>query len=66
MDKKLSIPLDKLCSDLPDEFKQLLMYSRTLEFEERPDYGYLKTLFKNVMERERYEMDYNYSWLRNN
>lgn len=33
MDKKLSIPLDKLCHDLPDEFKQLLMYSRTLEFE---------------------------------
>ena len=30
MDKKLSIPLDKLCYDLPDEFKQLLLYSRTL------------------------------------
>ncbi len=54
MDKKLSIPLDKLCSDLPDEFKQMLMYSRTLEFEEKPDYTYLKGLFKNVMEREKY------------
>ena len=51
MDKKLSISLDKLCVDLPDEFKQLLMYSRTLEFEEKPDYNYLKGLFKNVMER---------------
>ncbi len=30
MDKKLSIPLEKLCHELPDEFKQLLMYSRTL------------------------------------
>ena len=46
MDKKLSISLDKLCIDLPDEFKQLLMYSRTLEFEEKPDYNYLKGLFK--------------------
>lgn len=54
MDKKLSIPLDKLCSDLPDEFKQMLMYSRTLDFEEKPDYTYLKGLFKNVMEREKY------------
>ena len=65
MDKKLSIPLDKLCSDLPDEFKQLLMYSRTLEFEEKPDYVYLKGLFKNVMDREGYEMDYRYCWNKN-
>lgn len=40
------------------------MYSRTLEFEEKPDYVYLKGLFKNVMDRERYEMDYNYCWAR--
>ena len=64
MDKKLSIPLDKLCQDLPDEFKQLLMYSRTLEFEEKPDYTYLKGLFKTVMEREKFEMDYRYCWNR--
>lgn len=49
MDKKLTIPLEKLCADLPDEFKQLLMYARTLEFEEKPDYVYLKGLFKNLM-----------------
>ena len=64
MDKKLSIPLEKLCHDLPDEFKQLFMYSRTLEFEQKPDYSYLKNLFKNMMEREHYEMDYNYCWIR--
>ena len=51
MDKKLSIPLDKLCYDLPDEFKQLFQYSRTLEFEEKPDYVYLKGLFKAMMDR---------------
>lgn len=51
MDKKLSIPIDKLCMDLVDEFKQLLMYSRTLEFEEKPDYVYLKDMFKGAIER---------------
>lgn len=54
MDKKLTIPLDRLCSDLPDEFKQLFMYSRTLEFEDKPDYAYIKKLFKAVMDRENY------------
>ena len=51
MDKKLSIPIDKLCTDLVDEFKQLLMYSRTLEFEEKPDYTYLKDMFRGAIQR---------------
>lgn len=65
MDKKLTIPLDRLCSDLPDEFKQLFMYSRTLEFEDKPDYAYIKKLFKAVMDRENYQMDFNYCWIKN-
>lgn len=32
MEKKLSIPIDKLCEFLPDEFKNLFLYSRNLEF----------------------------------
>jgi casein kinase 1 len=42
MDKKLTIPLEKLCLGLPEEIKQLFTYSRCLEFEEKPDYKYLK------------------------
>lgn len=30
MERKLLIPLDKLCSNLPDEFRQLINYSRSL------------------------------------
>ena len=51
MDKKLSIPIERLCVDLIGEFKQLLTYSRTLEFEEKPDYDYLKDLFKGALQR---------------
>jgi hypothetical protein len=32
MEKKLSIPIDRLCENLVDEFRQLFIYSRTLEF----------------------------------
>ena len=30
MEKKLSIPIDRLCENLIDEFRQLFIYSRTL------------------------------------
>jgi hypothetical protein len=30
MEKKLSISIDKLCDSLPDEFKNLFLYSRNL------------------------------------
>jgi hypothetical protein len=62
MEKKLSIPIDKLCESLPDEFKNLFLYSRNLEFEETPDYAYLKDMFKSAMKRENFEFDYNYCW----
>jgi casein kinase 1 len=62
MDKKLSIPLQKLCLDIPSELQELLRYSRCLEFEETPDYEYLIGLFKKLMEREKLEMDYEYCW----
>jgi hypothetical protein len=30
MDKKLSIPLSKLCLDIPSEFQELIRYARCL------------------------------------
>ena len=62
MDRKMSIPLDKLCVDLPDEFTQLFIYSRSLEFQEQPDYNHIKGLFKSMMQKNRFEMDFNYCW----
>ena len=33
-----------------------------MQFEERPDYSYLKSLLKNVFDRFNYEYDYVYDW----
>ena len=54
MDRKLSISLEKLCSGLPDEFRLLMKYCRTIEFEDKPDYSYLKELFKKAMEKQNF------------
>jgi hypothetical protein len=40
-----------------------LNYCRNLKFEEKPDYNYLRKLFKDVMYRNNYENDYMYDWV---
>lgn len=33
-----------------------------MKFEEKPDYGYIRKLFKDVMKKNGYEYDYVYDW----
>ncbi|KAI1720954.1 protein kinase domain-containing protein [Ditylenchus destructor] len=46
--KKQATTIEKLCQGLPAEFVAYLKYSRSLRFEETPDYKYLDTLFQNL------------------
>ena len=39
------------------------MYCRNLKFEEKPDYNYLRKLFKDLMSRNGFDNDYNYDWV---
>lgn len=63
MEKKISTPVDVLCDNFPEEIKLFLNYTRELRFDDRPDYGYLKKLIKSVMDREKFENDYNFDWV---
>ena len=45
MKKKLQIPTEILCYKLPDEIALYLNYCKSLRFEDRPDYDYLKSIF---------------------
>ena len=59
---KLSMPINEICSDLPNEFSEFLRYSRQLGFDEDPDYSYLKTLFEGLRCRNKFEFDYMFDW----
>ncbi|KAG5490977.1 hypothetical protein JIQ42_00863 [Leishmania sp. Namibia] len=59
---KMSTSVESLCKDLPIEFASLMNYSRALRFEDRPDYGYLRAMFRRLFEREGYQEDYVYDW----
>jgi len=62
MEKKLATSIEVLCKGFPVEFGTYLAYCRNLRFDEKPDYVYLKKLFKELFKRSNYELDYIYDW----
>ncbi|XP_022220749.2 casein kinase I [Drosophila obscura] len=60
---KASMPLNTLCSDMPDEFLMYLRYCRCLHFAEMPDYMYLRQMFRNLFFRRRRTNDIFFDWV---
>ena len=48
---KKYISMEDLCKDLPNEFCDYMKYVKKLNFESKPDYEYLRGLFKNILLR---------------
>jgi len=61
--RKESIPPEELCSGLPDEFRQVLVYTRGLEFEATPDYDWMRARLEDVMSRNKWERDGLCDWV---
>jgi hypothetical protein len=62
-DKKLSTSIEALCKGYPEEFAIYMNYCRSLKFEEKPDIGYLRKLFKDLFYRMGYEYDFLFDWM---
>lgn len=61
-EKKFSISVERLCHGLPDEFKDYLNYCRGLNFEEEPDYEFLRGLFKQLASKMEIKYDGLFDW----
>ncbi|TVU15243.1 hypothetical protein EJB05_38753 [Eragrostis curvula] len=61
-EKKMLTPVEVLCKSYPSEFTTYFHYCRSLRFEDKPDYSYLKRLFRDLFIREGYQLDYVYDW----
>ena len=59
---KKSTEPEELCENFPEEFKIFLIYVKNLEFEEDPNYDYLRSLFENVLKKMEEKLDYHFSW----
>ena len=62
MEKKMTTPSDLLCRGFPNEFAIFLNYTRALRFDDKPDYSYLRKLFRDLFVREGYQYDYVFDW----
>uniref|UniRef100_A0A6A7FSY2 non-specific serine/threonine protein kinase n=1 Tax=Hirondellea gigas TaxID=1518452 RepID=A0A6A7FSY2_9CRUS len=61
-EKKMSTPIEILCKHYPSEFATYLNYCRSLRFDDKPDYAYLRRLFRDLFFRQGYAADYRFDW----
>jgi hypothetical protein len=62
MEKKMTTPTELLCRTFPNEFAVYLNYTRSLRFDDKPDYSYLRKLFRDLFVREGFQYDYVFDW----
>lgn len=60
---KQTISMEELTISCPREFLHYMRYCRNLQFEQKPDYDYLRGLFETVAKRENFNLhDQMYDW----
>lgn len=62
LEKKMTISSEVLAQGLPVEFAMYLDYVRSLRFEDKPDYVYLRRLFRDLFLSKNYVYDYIFDW----
>ncbi|CAN4097529.1 unnamed protein product [Withania somnifera] len=61
-EKKVSTSIEAMCRGYPTEFASYFHYCRSLRFEDKPDYAYLKRIFRDLFIREGFQFDYVFDW----
>ena len=62
-EKKVQTSIGEVTKGAPEEFNKYLQYCRNLQFEEKPDYNFIRQLFKNVMAKNSFENDGQFDWI---
>jgi casein kinase 1/casein kinase I family protein HRR25 len=62
MEKKVSTSLEQLCKNLPMELRLYFEHVKSLGFDDRPDYDYLKRLFRELFFRKGFTYDSIFDW----
>eukprot|EP01039_Chlorochromonas_danica_P001315 gene1315-1436_t len=62
LERKQATHPDLLCRGYPSEFRDYFAHCSSLGFEDRPDYRYLKRIFRDLFERQGFEDDGIFDW----
>jgi len=60
--KKRKIDIENLCEGLPRQFTIYFDYIRSLDFDEKSKYSYLRRIFRGLFVREGFDYDHVYDW----
>ena len=61
---KKNLDLEEFCKFMPKEIITYMDYCRKLEFEQKPDYDYLRSLFENALKSQGINNDLQFSWIK--
>ena len=62
-DKKEELEKWDKFKEIPEQIQNFIKYCKNLGFTEEPDYNLMKNLFNELMEKHKYEVDNNFSWI---
>jgi len=62
MEVKIQTSIETLCEGFPETFSMYLNYCKALRFEDRPDYAYLRGLFKDLCQQEGFVNNGVFDW----
>ena len=58
----MGTPIEVLCKNYPPEFATYLQYCRSLRFDDKPDYAYLRRIMRELFYRKGYQSDFVFDW----
>lgn len=58
----MSTPIEVLCRQYAPEFASYLSYIRSLRFDDKPDYAYLRRLMRDLFYKKGYQTDWIFDW----
>ena len=62
---KKNVTPEDLCKSLPPQMAQFTKYVKQLEFEQEPDYNYLRSLFNSILNQRKKNFDsLTFSWIK--
>ncbi|KAI8472590.1 MAG: putative casein kinase [Monoraphidium minutum] len=61
-EKKMRTPFEALCKGFPREFVLYFQYVRSLRFDEKPDYAFLRRMLRDLFAKEGWNWDYVFDW----
>ncbi|KAL4493420.1 hypothetical protein ABPG72_007428 [Tetrahymena utriculariae] len=62
LEKKQNLSLEQLCAKLPEELFEYMKYCTSLEFEQKPDYIYIKNLFSEMLKKYNLDKNEDFDW----